>query len=299
MDGFLPFGFNVLNAFLVTGENIWELDSGGNLLFNYTKPITGTHTITHSSFKKVGSCCPYVGLESSMVKVKDNKFDNVLFAFEIIDFSNTFAEFSHNDAKNVHWCGARAVQAEQSALGLDFGPQGPLPEPSTLLVSHNNIHGIELADGVVIIDYAPMVGAGKRLDAMISCNNIVLDVEDFGGVFGFFAQDVKVLNNRITGTGRAGIYMGIVELESNVYDSCAGWKVIGNNVEKFDALVAAIWLGPGTSGCTVVGGNNKINVLDEGTDNIVVGVNNMQGNPPGQDIKEAMEQKKGITRSRP
>ena len=34
-----------------------------------------------------------------------------------------------------------------------------------------------------------------------------------------------------------------------------------------------------TTYCTVVGGNNRINVYDEGTKNVLEGVNNMQGHP--------------------
>ena len=47
--------------------------------------------------------------------------------------------------------------------------------------------------------------------------------------------------------------------------------LLGNNVQKVADM--GIYLGPGTYGCTVVGGNNKINILDLGTDNVLVGVN--------------------------
>lgn len=48
--------------------------------------------------------------------------------------------------------------------------------------------------------------------------------------------------------------------------------LFGNNVQRVADI--GIYLGPGTIGCTVVGGV-KNNVLDLGTDNILVGVNNM------------------------
>lgn len=47
----------------------------------------------------------------------------------------------------------------------------------------------------------------------------------------------------------------------------------GNNVQNVTDI--GIYLGPGVSGCTVIGGSNKTNVLDLGTGNILVGVNNM------------------------
>jgi len=49
--------------------------------------------------------------------------------------------------------------------------------------------------------------------------------------------------------------------------------LLGNNVQNVSEI--GIFLGPGTYGCTVVGGSNKTNVLDLGTDNILTGVNNM------------------------
>lgn len=49
--------------------------------------------------------------------------------------------------------------------------------------------------------------------------------------------------------------------------------ILGNNVQNVTDL--GIYLGSGTTGCMVVGGNNKTNVYDEGTGNILVGVNNM------------------------
>jgi hypothetical protein len=67
--------------------------------------------------------------------------------------------------------------------------------------------------------------------------------------------------------------------------------MIGNNLQNLDADVASIWLGLDTSNCAVVGGSAKGNVLDEGTDNVIAGVNNMGGNPPGPNIREAMERK--------
>ena len=47
----------------------------------------------------------------------------------------------------------------------------------------------------------------------------------------------------------------------------------GNNVQNVNDI--GIILGSGIHGCTVVGGNNKTNVLDLGTGNVLVGVNNM------------------------
>ena len=75
-----------------------------------------------------------------------------------------------------------------------------------------------------------------------------------------------------------------------------GNDIIGNNVQNFTpielpdyGLGAPIWLGQNTRNCVVVGGSNKTNVVDLGTDNILTGVNTMHGNPPGPAISDAMK----------
>ncbi len=60
---------------------------------------------------------------------------------------------------------------------------------------------------------------------------------------------------------------------------------------------APILLCDSTSQNTVVGGNNKANAVDLGTDNTLVGVNNMQGNPPGPAIRDAMKRKMEMIKS--
>jgi hypothetical protein len=54
-----------------------------------------------------------------------------------------------------------------------------------------------------------------------------------------------------------------------------------------------------TTGCTVINGNNRINVYDEGSNNILVGVTSIQGNPPGPALKQAMQQKRDLLKSMP
>jgi hypothetical protein len=60
----------------------------------------------------------------------------------------------------------------------------------------------------------------------------------------------------------------------------------GNNVQNVTDI--GILLGPEISGCTVVGGNNKTNVLDLGTGNVLVGVNNM-GTGVGPEIQTLLK----------
>lgn len=60
------------------------------------------------------------------------------------------------------------------------------------------------------------------------------------------------------------------------------------------AGVAQIWLGPFASYNTVIGGSTKTNVFDQGTNNTLVGVNNMRGNSPGPTLHEAQERRRTL-----
>ncbi len=96
------------------------------------------------------------------------------------------------------------------------------------------------------------------MKTLVSSNHITMDGA-WGGIQLIHGQGAVITNNRITGTGDAGIYMGAV---GDFVDSCI---VKGNNVNHVVANVAPIWLGEGTSNCIVIGGKTKTDVLDQGT----------------------------------
>lgn len=64
---------------------------------------------------------------------------------------------------------------------------------------------------------------------------------------------------------------------------------LGNNVQRVTDY--PLYLGSGTHDCMVVGGNTKANVIDMGTNNIIVGVNNM-GTGVGPTIRDFLRMKK-------
>jgi hypothetical protein len=74
-----------------------------------------------------------------------------------------------------------------------------------------------------------------------------------------------IKNNKFSGT--YGIMVNPIFGDGN---RCL---LLGNNVQHVSEI--GVYLGEGTYGCTVVGGSNKTTVLDLGTDNVLVGVNNM------------------------
>jgi hypothetical protein len=134
------------------------------------------------------------------------------------------------------------------------------------------------AGGLWVADESWRWGA-RGPTTVIADNTIVLDNGGRdGGINGFGARGVKVLYNRIRGTGIAGIDVG-----TDIYSSfdmpaepTSGWKIRGNDVSKMDLVnafggdAAPIWLGTESRQCLVVGGCAPTEVLDQGTDNILI-----------------------------
>lgn len=185
--------------------------------------------------------------------------------------------------------------------GVYFDVWGP--EPSTLVVSHSDIR-----------QYVDTSWAGIEIwDRALAKSNIVVshnkihgeDSFPWGPIFMVGTQDAVIANNIITGYGPAAMYIGLtwwlpVDSATLIGNNVQGWETRGYPADNPDIpAIAPIWLGPGTSGCFVLG-NSKTNVVDDGTSNILVGVNNMgQGEDLGQQIKDAMEHKKEIMRMYP
>jgi len=134
---------------------------------------------------------------------------------------------------------------------------------------------------VLLWDDSWMLDEPSRLRAVVAHNCITLDNDGLdGGVNGVGAEGVRVLRNRIRGTGIAGIDAGtpIYEFWGYPVGLDRGWRIVGNDVSGVDPVnsfggpAAQIWLGAGSSNCLVVGGCARTEVLDEGTDNVLIHV---------------------------
>jgi hypothetical protein len=286
-------GVNVVESIYIHGEAFNEFDAFSEIwLLKYLKPLTGNHSITDCTFRNAHAAIDPWNISASDISVERSYFENVDYATFLVDLSNSTVNISRNEIVSPRFTGIIALQSNLPILGYDLGPYGELPEPSSVLISHNNIYGVsEEADGIAGYDFSFLVGHDGLIDMVITHNKISLDNTTYGGIFGLGIQNSLISNNTIFGTGPTGIYMGISG------DFVSGCTLLGNNVQNLDAYIAPIWLGPGTSNCTVLGGNNKSNVWDQGIDNILVGVNSMQGNPPGPEIREALQRKMEIIKS--
>jgi hypothetical protein len=296
------FGNNIHNAFTVQGAIVYQIDpSSGVILYRWDKPITGAFAWRDIYFEnaKFGPG-PQALAKDSVITFGGSPQDRILgkngwVAVQLQDISNSTVEVSHLETYDMS--GVILFQGYFAVVGNDLGELVPetMPELSTFAFSHNTIRNpvASTFGGFELWDWAGLVGR-KTAQITLSNNNVLVQrpYEPSGAVDSFFIRDAVFENNIITGSGVAGIWVGAFGTPDS------GWLMLGNNFQNFNADLAGIYLGPATSSCTVVGGNNSTNVFNEGSGNVLVGVNNMQGNPPGPAVRAAMQQKLTLFKSR-
>jgi hypothetical protein len=243
--------------------------------------LAGTFVVTGCTFERLEYGFGAGGLADSTFRAGGspslgNTTSDIRQALYFADFDNSAVEISYNDI-GAMWANIQGYQ------GNALWPTAS----STFLVSHNTIRADGSADGIFLADWTSPE-TGKMLVAEISHNEFLMNngwcCQAVNGWWN--TRDVLVRNNRFTGVANIGVATGFVR-----WGTDTGWTLVGNNFEGLDAL--PVYLGRYSSGCTVVGGHNKLNVIDQGTGNVLTGVNNMNGDPPGPDLSEALQNKIG------
>ena len=262
------FGYNVA-GFLYIGADRTEFIIGGN------------QKITKCLFQgSVNSLTNWGDNDATWLiggnGANGNIFSNAYWPLTLGECNNSSFEVSFNNFEDFKWGGVFITQG--------YFTDASSKTVSTFLIQQNQISTEEECDGISILDYTNYSGFGKSIDAIIKSNQISMNAEGYwGGIYGVAADDIIIKNNNIWGNGMSAIYGGIWG------DETTNWFMQGNNVQNVDALAAPIWLGEATSYCTVIGGSNKTNVFDQGTNNILTGVTKIQGNDLGQESQEAHE----------
>jgi hypothetical protein len=256
------------------GHPLEEKTYNVRLGVEYGGGLNGRHTITKCEFESLWLGITAWMLMNCELTITSNSIKGG--AIGIINAVSDDSKFqiSRNDIETTYFGGIWVLQ------------NIPVISASQWLITHNTIQVLSNdSDGIFLADLSEF----KSLEAVVSHNKIILDDVNFGGIWTSFLQDAIICNNIILGTGDYGIACAFA------YNNL----LLGNNVQKVDASWAPVVL-LFASECVVVGGSTKTNALDiAGYNNIIVGMNNMQGNSPGQEIQEAMEQKRELIKSFP
>ena len=239
---------------------------------------SGVESICDCTFAGMPDGIQTVGLTDGRATITGNVFHVLNFCVMADDTSASQVTIAHNRMAAEFFDDVVLWQGYQAAnLGA---PLPSLPAPR-FVIAGNRMLGTQYAGGVVVEDDSPLYGAPNRLGAVIVHNDIHLDNGGYdGGIDGLYAQGVRVLGNRIWGTGLAGIDVGaLASLVGLPSAPDNGWRIIGNDVsgliatgDQYGVSTAEILLGPDADHCLVVGGCRPTTVLDQGTDDTLVNV---------------------------
>ena len=255
--------------------------------------LSGTFRISASRFDTFVEAMGAAALSKSRLAIggspsEANVFQNSACAAILLDLDSSTVDFSHNDVRVSGPLAFGGFVAWQAALG-------PVAAPSSFLVQRNRIKATgSNQDGIWLVDYGTLFGEGKTGDFVISNNDITIEPSQgwpaYAGIETVFTEGTTISNNRIRGRGLFGIAV----------EGATQAMVKANNVEKVAADFVPIGLMTAdvpTTDSTVVGFGKKTNVYDEEGNNTLVGVNNVQGNPPGPAIRDAMKRKMEMIKS--
>jgi hypothetical protein len=245
--------------------------------------ITGAEFVVESNgFSDTWRGVQFFGSVGLDVKVSDNHFEDLLLPAVVNwDLDSSLVEVTRNTMVNVR--------------GGVWTWQEYVSQGSSILIEHNDIDLRDFSDwgAVEIWDWVP-----TKSEFVVSHNKIHgrKGIGPYSPIGLLGVHDAAFTNNIITGSGIAAAFIGVYPLE------CVGVTFLGNNFQGWEVTdgfwendfvpgVAAIILGGFSRQCTIVGGSNKVNVVDWGIDNIIVGVNNMGNTGLGQAIRDAMNQR--------
>jgi len=267
-------GVNNVHPICICGMR--QLDEAGGD-WSVIQPTRGNHAITRSTFEGVNNAIVVQQLTDGKLTVGGNasrgNFFDAAIAFNPSDNPNSDVEFSYNDI-DTYYFGAWIEDWEAVA-----GGQHPA-RPGRYAISHNTIHVGDWANGVVLADIGRAPGTAATFVATVADNTIILDAANSAGIFGYNSRNAIIRDNAISGVGPLGIYAGTSCDPGSGCDEVTGWLILSNNVQKMTAASAPIWLGPGTSHCTVVGTNLQTTVQDDGTGNVLIDVTRHSGPHP-------------------
>jgi hypothetical protein len=295
-------GSSIVDCFVIGGEWVAQpMPLTNSPLHKWGKPVSGTYTIEDIEMYDAFYGLYFDAIQESVLNIGGNPnkmivAEGVRVPIWFDDISDSSVELSYLNASGGDG-GVWLMQGYDAVWGNDLGELVPetLPDPSDFFFHHNKISNTPGGNWASIELWNIGGEIGQSVGNIIIDKNSINVTDNnppYEGIFTYFIDNLFVTNNIITGSGFAGIWI------EPFGTPASGCLLQGNNVENFDALLTPIYLGPGTNSCTVIGGNNKTNVIDEGIDNTLVGVNNQSVNI-GLSLSEALEEKREIIKMFP
>jgi hypothetical protein len=271
-DSTSGFGFNVNNGIMYTGElsgssaNPTEVPCGAAGGFYF---VSGSYTVRNSSFKTMGDGVSQDGcVRSSQVTIggspsTGNTFENHNTGIDLESAENSNFEVSYNVASGIGYS-MWVVPWFDSV----FVPS----KPSRYLIHDNTFFTTQpYATGILLYNDTP---DNLWIDAVIWNNNIQLQDSASDGIDAVNTKGTMILKDTVTGSGWDAI---------GLYGSTSS-GLMSNNVSGFapdpsTGSTAQIYLDPSTTHDLVVCAERSDTVLNQGTNNTIIGCQDPRTTP--------------------
>lgn len=239
--------FNVINGIfpqaLVLGH--------GKKDFSRVIPMQVRFELTNSAFFMIDNPSGAENLEDSVYIARFNTLDTVEYGLWFVNVGNSIIDLSHNVLRNVI-AGSAIIAYQNRPINVLM----PCQPHTDIFIAHNELQFTNLANGIILVDYADRYGCEKSLDGVISGNTFYSDETSFEAVLAFMMGSVVVSGNAMIGAtytgvavwnGRAVIsHNGIRGAQVGVWlDGATGAAVEQNDIE--DSLYLGIFLTGGSS----------------------------------------------------
>lgn len=278
-------GYNVLMP-LWFGFPYWWPPADGYVL------AKGNYNVENCYFDNSYQGFEAFGLgEEAVCNVIRTKTNDVLLGiFCSANFGATI-NFTDNTFVNSEWFDILIDDSDWGILGLgDF-----TYNKSKYLVSGNKFYSSTGVSSLVFQDTRQLQFPDFYHNPTLAIikNNYFSLNEGCTGITLFSNTDGQIRNNRFTGKADIGIRVdgltwGYLESPPQIYNGGISKNalILGNNLRGLDADEAHILLGEKSEGCAVVG-NAGETIIDEGTDNKIVGMKMLPGgHHAGQYIRD-------------
>ena len=248
-----------------SGNVVMLLYCGSDKWFPYDFfPISIGNISVSNCYFKDGMAGPDIWAfdEKSVVDIKNNVVEGGLCPVYLGCLMGSRVTFSNNEVKNLHEGSWYSVWID----AYDSYPFLPAKETSYTLAG-NKIEVPEGTIGLMIRDHFRAIDP-NALPQLFDVRGNIFESETGGiSVMSMNNKNAKIQNNKFLGAGAVGVMIDGEEA-TGTYSEMN--QVIGNNYFGATYTDVAVYLGPFSKNCKVVGVKSDL-VVDEGVNNSIIG----------------------------
>jgi hypothetical protein len=246
-----------------------------------------TLKVTRSYFENGMMGGPVVAnVDGGGIIIKGNTIKGGGFGMWVADVANAVVLVSDNILENPVWNGINLLQGAYAEIMVPAAPAQFIVRNNTIKIKDEYVWGI------LLVDNTPFLGENEtpRMNVLLEGNQVIQNGPTTIGLVGMGVHNALVLNNRFSGQGETAIANGYPSSYGDF--PSVGWFIRGNDLRSLQPYPPAtsmnkIVLGELSRDCRVVTGSTD-DVLDLGTDNVVIGGRLRSGRAPALHLLHKM-----------